>query len=144
METVLSSLCRAKSMFSNEEKKGIFEYCKDADTRLSVWLLECENNKTFSMLSVTGLIADLTKRRKLQQSTEKSVTAVRLPENVTSEELQVHQYSIRIPLLSHSCHVHCPSHPPWLDHSNYTARRVRVILCMNQCTESVHVLEVFV
>jgi hypothetical protein len=22
--------------------------------------------------------------------------------------------------LSHSCYIHCPSHPPWLDHSNYT------------------------
>lgn len=46
METVPSSLGRAKSTFSNEEKKGIFEYCKDADTRLSVCLLECENNKS--------------------------------------------------------------------------------------------------
>jgi hypothetical protein len=27
----------------------------------------------------------------------------------------------------HSCYVHHSSHPPWLDHSNYTWRRVRVI-----------------
>jgi hypothetical protein len=33
-----------------------------------------------------------------------------------------HQYSICIPLLAHSCYVSCPSHPPWLDHSNYFLR----------------------
>jgi hypothetical protein len=27
----------------------------------------------------------------------------------------------------HSCYVPCPSHPPGLDHSNYTWRRVQVI-----------------
>jgi hypothetical protein len=27
---------------------------------------------------------------------------------------------------SHSCYMPCPSHPPWLDHSNYTGRRVKV------------------
>jgi hypothetical protein len=27
----------------------------------------------------------------------------------------------------HSCHVPCLSHPPWLDHSNYTWRRVQVM-----------------
>jgi hypothetical protein len=36
METVPTSLGRAKAMFSNEEKKGLFEYRKDAETRLSV------------------------------------------------------------------------------------------------------------
>jgi hypothetical protein len=25
---------------------------------------------------------------------------------------------------SHSCHMPCPFHPPWLHHSNYTWRRV--------------------
>jgi hypothetical protein len=34
----------------------------------------------------------------------------------------------------------CPSHPPWLDHSNYTWRRVQVIgslhkLRNNQCVD---------
>jgi hypothetical protein len=24
-----------------------------------------------------------------------------------------------IPLLPHACYLPCPSHPPWLDHSNY-------------------------
>jgi hypothetical protein len=27
----------------------------------------------------------------------------------------------------HSCYMTLPSHPPWLDHSNYTSRRVQVI-----------------
>jgi hypothetical protein len=30
-----------------------------------------------------------------------------------------HQYPRCIPLLSHSCYMPCPSHPPWLFHSNY-------------------------
>jgi hypothetical protein len=34
-----------------------------------------QNNKSFVVLSVTGLIADLTKGRKLQQRTVKSVSA---------------------------------------------------------------------
>jgi hypothetical protein len=38
-----------------------------------------------------------------------------------------HQYPICIPLLPHSCYTHCPSHPPWLYHSNYTWRRVQVM-----------------
>jgi hypothetical protein len=25
------------------------------------------------------------------------------------------------------CYMLCPSHPPWLDHSNYTWRRVQVM-----------------
>jgi hypothetical protein len=32
-----------------------------------------------------------------------------------------------IPLLHHSCYMPRPSHPPWLDHSNYTWRRVQVM-----------------
>jgi hypothetical protein len=27
----------------------------------------------------------------------------------------------------HSCYMPCPSHPPWLDNSNYTWRRVQVM-----------------
>jgi hypothetical protein len=38
-----------------------------------------------------------------------------------------HQYPICIPLRPHSCYVPCPSHPPCLDHSNYTWRRVQVM-----------------
>jgi hypothetical protein len=29
-------------------------------------------------------------------------------------------HPIGIPLCPHSCYMPCPSHPPWLDHSNYT------------------------
>jgi hypothetical protein len=36
-----------------------------------------------------------------------------------------HKYTICIPILPHSCYMPCPSHPPWLDHSNYTWRRVQ-------------------
>jgi hypothetical protein len=36
-----------------------------------------------------------------------------------------HQYPILI--LLHSCCMPCPSHPPWLDHYNYTWRRVQVM-----------------
>jgi hypothetical protein len=32
-----------------------------------------------------------------------------------------------MPPLPHSCRMPCPSHPPWLDHSNYAWRRVQVI-----------------
>jgi hypothetical protein len=35
-----------------------------------------------------------------------------------------HQYPICIPLRPHSCYMPCPSHPPWLDHSNHTWRIV--------------------
>jgi hypothetical protein len=38
-----------------------------------------------------------------------------------------HQYPICIPLLPHSCYMHRPSHPSWLDYSNYTWRRVQVM-----------------
>jgi hypothetical protein len=38
-----------------------------------------------------------------------------------------HQYPICIPPVPHSCYMPCPSHPPWLDHSNYTCRRVQVM-----------------
>jgi hypothetical protein len=34
---------------------------------------------------------------------------------------------ICIPLLPHSCYISCPSHPPWLYHSNYIWRRVLVM-----------------
>jgi hypothetical protein len=35
---------------------------------------------------------------------------------------------------SHSCRMPCPSDPPWLDHSNYTWRRVQVMkLLVNTC-----------
>jgi hypothetical protein len=37
------------------------------------------------------------------------------------------QYPIYIPLLPHSCYMPSPSHPSWLDHSNYTWRRVQVM-----------------
>jgi hypothetical protein len=41
----------------------------------------------------------------------------------------------------HSCYMPCPSHPPWLDHSNYNWRRVQVmkILRLQQC---VHIMQV--
>jgi hypothetical protein len=42
----------------------------------------------------------------------------------THLRLGSHQYPICIPLLPNSCYMPCPSHPPWLDHSNYTWRRV--------------------
>jgi hypothetical protein len=38
-----------------------------------------------------------------------------------------HQYPICIPLRPHSCYMPCPSHPPWLYHSNYTWRKVQVM-----------------
>jgi hypothetical protein len=38
-----------------------------------------------------------------------------------------HKYSICIPLRLHSCYMPCQSHPPWLDHSNYTWRTVQVM-----------------
>jgi hypothetical protein len=38
-----------------------------------------------------------------------------------------HKYSIFIPLLSHSCYMPRPFHPPWLDHSIYTWKRVQVM-----------------
>jgi hypothetical protein len=34
-------------------------------------------------------------------------------------------YPTCIPLRPNSCYMPCPSHPPWLDHSNYTWRRVQ-------------------
>jgi hypothetical protein len=33
----------------------------------------------------------------------------------------IHSYS------PHSCHMSCPSHPPWLYHSNHTWRRVQIM-----------------
>jgi hypothetical protein len=38
-----------------------------------------------------------------------------------------HQYPICIPLLPHLCYMPCASHPTWLDHCNYTWRRVQVM-----------------
>jgi hypothetical protein len=38
-----------------------------------------------------------------------------------------HQNPIRIPLRHNSCYMPCPLHPPWLDDSNYTWRRVQVM-----------------
>jgi hypothetical protein len=38
-----------------------------------------------------------------------------------------HQYPICISLLPHSCYMPRPSHPSWLDYSNYTWRRVQVM-----------------
>jgi hypothetical protein len=37
------------------------------------------------------------------------------------------QYPICIPILPHSCYMPCPSHPPRLDHSSCTWRRVQVM-----------------
>jgi hypothetical protein len=31
------------------------------------------------------------------------------------------------PTNTHSCYMPCPSHPPWLGHSNYTWRSVQVM-----------------
>jgi hypothetical protein len=36
------------------------------------------------------------------------------------------QYPIRIPFRPHSCYILCIYHPTWLDHCNYTWRRVQV------------------
>jgi hypothetical protein len=33
---------------------------------------------------------------------------------------------IYIPRLPHSCYMPCPSHPPWLDHSNYVWRGISI------------------
>jgi hypothetical protein len=38
-----------------------------------------------------------------------------------------HQYSTSIPLLPYSCYMPRQSNPSWLDHSNYTWRRVQVM-----------------
>jgi hypothetical protein len=37
-----------------------------------------------------------------------------------------------VPLLPHSCYMPCPFHPPRVDHSNYTSRRVRVTKLLMQ------------
>jgi hypothetical protein len=36
------------------------------------------------------------------------------------------KYPIQITVLPHSCYMPWPSHPSWLEHSNYTWRRVPV------------------
>jgi hypothetical protein len=38
-----------------------------------------------------------------------------------------HQNPIGISLLPNACCMPCPSRPPWLDHSNYTWRRIQVM-----------------
>jgi hypothetical protein len=38
-----------------------------------------------------------------------------------------HQYPTCSPLVPHSCYMPCPPHPPWLDNSNYTWRRVQAV-----------------
>jgi hypothetical protein len=43
-----------------------------------------------------------------------------------------YQYRICAPLLSHSFYMPRPSHPSWLDHSNYTWRRVQVVKLLLQ------------
>jgi hypothetical protein len=34
------------------------------------------------------------------------------------------------------CYMSCPSHPPWLDHSNYTRRRVQAMKCYSVYSQS--------
>jgi hypothetical protein len=50
-----------------------------------------------------------------------------------------YQYPIFIPFLPHSCYMRCPSHPPWLDHSNHTWRRVQVmkLMCLCKCVKNI-------
>jgi hypothetical protein len=46
-----------------------------------------------------------------------------------------HQNPICIPLLPHAWYMSCPSHPPWIHHSNYTMWRVQVMkLLIIQCS----------
>jgi hypothetical protein len=53
-----------------------------------------------------------------------------------------HQYPICISRLSYSCYMPCPPHPPWLDHSNYTWRRVQAmkLLIMQFSPTSCHLI----
>jgi hypothetical protein len=37
---------------------------------------------------------------------------------------------------THSCYMSCPSHPPWLDHSNYAWRRVQAIFSSAPCSQT--------
>jgi hypothetical protein len=39
----------------------------------------------------------------------------------------IHQNVICVHLLSHAYYIPCSSHPPWLDHSNYTWRRIHIM-----------------
>jgi hypothetical protein len=41
--------------------------------------------------------------------------------------LSTHQYPICIPLNQHSCYMPCPSHPPWLEHSIYSWKKVQFV-----------------
>jgi hypothetical protein len=43
-----------------------------------------------------------------------------------------HQNPIRIHLLPHACYIPWPSHPPWLDHSNYYNFCITVLLCLTR------------
>jgi hypothetical protein len=43
-----------------------------------------------------------------------------------------HQYPIWIPLLPHSSYMFCPTHPPWLHHSNYVWWEVQVMKLIMQ------------
>jgi hypothetical protein len=56
-----------------------------------------------------------------------------------------HQYSICIPLLPHSCYLHCPPYPCWLHHFNYTWQRVQVmkLLIMQFCPTSYHFIRLW-
>jgi hypothetical protein len=45
-----------------------------------------------------------------------------------------HQYPRCIPPRPHSCYMPYQSHPPWLDHSNYTWRRVQVMKRLCFCS----------
>jgi hypothetical protein len=49
-----------------------------------------------------------------------------------------HQYPIWFPLLLNSYYIPCPSHPPWLDNSNYTWRRVQP---MKYCSFQRHIIK---
>jgi hypothetical protein len=54
-----------------------------------------------------------------------------------------HQHPTRIRHLPHSCYMPCPSHPPWLDHCNYTWRRVQVMKFLISTMVSVIFITIF-
>jgi hypothetical protein len=54
-----------------------------------------------------------------------------------------HQYSICIPLRSHSCYMPCPSDPPWRVHSNYTWRRVQVMKLLAKLVTHTSIISYF-
>jgi hypothetical protein len=57
---------------------------------------------------------------------------------------RAHRSPPLVPLLSHSCYMPCPSHPPWLDHSNYVWWGVQVtkLLIMQFAPISRHMIPV--